>query len=294
MPEFVALDIETTGLDPQREAILEIGAVRFNGRRVEQEWSTLVNPGRRVPTFITQLTGISNQMVAQAPPISDVRAELQDFVGDAVIIGHNVRFDLSFLQRYRLFAYNETIDTYEMASVLLPNASRYGLGSLASQLVVPLPATHRALDDALVTHGVYLRLHELALELPLDLLADIVRLGEQVDWAATWDSATLCRNDRRRQLEPGQLHSQPGDPGSVRNTICAARPPWYQMRNSMILIRRKYPRSWNMGVNSRTIFLNTSTDPSRWRWSRQSPKHSPRRNTCWWKPAQVSASRSPT
>ncbi len=182
MPDFVALDIETTGLDPQREAILEIGAVRFNGRRVEQEWSTLVNPGRRVPTFITQLTGISNQMVAHAPPISDVRAELQDFVGDAVIIGHNVRFDLSFLNRYRLFSDNDSIDTYEMASVLMPNASRYGLGSLASQLVVPLPATHRALDDALVTHGVYLRLHDMALDLPLDVLAEIVRLGEQVEW----------------------------------------------------------------------------------------------------------------
>jgi len=182
MPNFVALDIETTGLDPQREAILEIGAVRFNGRRVEQEWSTLVNPGRRVPTFITQLTGISNQMVAQAPPISDVRAELEDFVGDAVIIGHNVRFDLSFLNRQHLFSFNDSIDTYEMASVLLPNASRYGLGSLASQLVVPLPATHRALDDALVTHGIYLRLHDLAQDLPLELLADIVRLGEQMDW----------------------------------------------------------------------------------------------------------------
>ena len=182
MPEIVALDIETTGLDPKREAILEIGAVRFNGRRVEQEWSTLVNPGRRVPSFITQLTGISNQMVANAPPMSDVRAELQDFVGDAVIIGHNVRFDLSFLQRQRLFSYNETIDTYEMASVLMPNASRYGLGSLASQLVVPLPATHRALDDALVTHGVYMRLHDKALDLPLEVLADLVRLGEQVEW----------------------------------------------------------------------------------------------------------------
>ena len=182
MPDFVALDIETTGLDPQREAILEIGAVRFNGRRVEQEWSTLVNPGRRVPTFITQLTGISNQMVAQAPPMSAVRAELDDFVGDAVIVGHNVRFDLSFLQRYRLFDYNDIIDTYEMASVLMPNANRYGLGALASQLVVPLPATHRGLDDALVTHGVYLRLHDMALDLPLELLADTVRLGEQVDW----------------------------------------------------------------------------------------------------------------
>ena len=212
MPEFVALDIETTGLDPQREAILEIGAVRFNGRRVEQEWSTLVNPGRRVPTFITQLTGINNQMVAHAPPISDVRAELQDFVGDAVIIGHNVRFDLSFLQRYRLFGYNDTIDTYEMASVLMPNANRYGLGPLASQLVVPLPATHRALDDALVTHGVYLRLHEMALDLPLEVLAEIVRMGEQIEWGGYLGFRYALQERSKETIkarQPGQSFAGP-------------------------------------------------------------------------------------
>ncbi len=186
MPELVALDIETTGLDPKRESIIEIGAVRFNGRRVEEEWNTLVNPRRAVPAFITQLTGITNQMVAHAPPISDIAAELADFVGEAPIVGHNVSFDLSFLRRHNLFKYNDAIDTYEMASVLLPNASRYGLGPLSSLLTVPLPATHRALDDALVTHGVYLRLHELALELPIELLAEIVRMGEDIDWDGYW------------------------------------------------------------------------------------------------------------
>ncbi|MBE9474963.1 MAG: 3'-5' exonuclease, partial [Chloroflexi bacterium] len=186
MPNLVALDIETTGLDPKRDAIMEIGAVRFNGRRVEEEWSTLVNPGRAVPPFISQLTGITNQMVAHAPPFSDVSAELADFVGEARIIGHNVSFDLSFLRRQRLFSYNDAIDTYEMASVLMPNASRYGLAALSRLLMVPLRATHRALDDALVTHGVYLRLHDLALDLPIELLAEIVRLGEQVEWDGYW------------------------------------------------------------------------------------------------------------
>ena len=182
MPTLVALDIETTGLDPKRDSIMEIGAIRFNGRRVEDEWSSLVNPGRAVPPFITQLTGITNQMVAHAPPISDVLAELTDFVGDVPIIGHNVSFDLSFLRRHGLFGYNDSIDTYEMASVLLPNASRYGLGALSRILTVPLPATHRALDDALVTHGVYLRLHEMALDLPIEVLAEIVRMSEQIEW----------------------------------------------------------------------------------------------------------------
>lgn len=182
MPTLVALDIETTGLDPQRDSIIEIGAVRFNGRRVEDEWQTLINPGRLIPPFITGMTGITNQMVAHAPPMSAVLSELADFVSDLPIIGHNVRFDLSFLRRHRLFAFNEVLDTYEMASVLLPTASRYNLGALAQILTIPLPATHRALDDALVTHGVFIRLQELAQELPIDLLAELVRLSESLDW----------------------------------------------------------------------------------------------------------------
>jgi len=96
MTSIVALDIETTGLDPEKDAIIEIGAVRFSGKRVEGEWSTLVNPGRRIPPFITQLTGINDQMVLKAPPIHAVLAHLKDFVGDSPILGQNIRFDLSY------------------------------------------------------------------------------------------------------------------------------------------------------------------------------------------------------
>ena len=203
MPKLVALDIETTGLDPKRESIIEIGAVRFNGRRVEEEWHSLVNPGRAIPPFITQLTGINNQMVAHAPPVSDISAELADFVGEAPIVGHNISFDLSFLRRHNLFSYNDAIDTYEMASVLLPNANRYGLGALSRLLTVPLPATHRALDDALVTHGVYLRLNDLALDLPIELLAEIVRMSEQVEWDGYW-GFRLALQERSKETIKGK------------------------------------------------------------------------------------------
>ncbi len=182
MSTVVALDIETTGLDPQKDTIIEIGAVRFNGRRVEREWSTLINPGRPIPAYITQLTGITNEMVAHAPPIRSVVAELARFVGDNPIVGHNIGFDLSFLRRYGLFELNDVIDTYEMAAILLPSAGRYNLGALAQTLAVPLPATHRALDDARVTHAVYLRLHELASDLPIGLLEEIVHWGSSLDW----------------------------------------------------------------------------------------------------------------
>jgi len=183
MNPIIALDIETTGLDSKKDAILEIGAVRFNGKRIEDEWSSLINPGRKIPPFITQLTGINDHMVLEAPPIQKVVPELRNFVGDLPILGHNVGFDLSFLRNYGLFRTNETLDTYEIASVLLPSASRYNLGALGNFLLIPLPASHRALDDARVTCAVYQSLYEIGMELPLQLLAEIVRLGEGIDWA---------------------------------------------------------------------------------------------------------------
>lgn len=184
MDSIVALDIETTGLDADKDAIIEIGAVRFKGNRVEDEWTTLIHPGRRIPPFITQLTGITDQMVSQAPPIQAVIHDLANFAGNAPVLGHNVRFDLSFLRRYGILTNNEVVDTYDLAAVLRPDAGRYNLGALAQILGVLLPATHRALDDARATRGVFLRLFEEAMELPIHLLAELVRLSEPLEWGA--------------------------------------------------------------------------------------------------------------
>src|SRR5512135_1225457 len=173
MPPLVAIDIETTGLEAERDAIIEIGAVRFNGHRVEDEWSTLINPARHIPEAITQLTGIDDSMVRQAPRLRDVLSDLADFAGNLPVVGHSVRFDLGFLQRAGVLTRNPVVDTYELASVLLPSASRYNLGTLGQSLGIMLPATHRALDDARVTQAAYYRLYELAMQLPIDLLAEI-------------------------------------------------------------------------------------------------------------------------
>src|SRR5512143_216046 len=166
MTEVVAIDIETTGLDPERDAIIEIGAVKFKGNRIEAEWSSLVNPRRHVPEFITSLTGIDDAMLRQAPSFREVAPALESFLGSSALLGHNVRFDLGFLQRGVPLSRNTVIDTYQLAAVLLPSAGRYNLGALGKELGVLLPATHRALDDARVTHAIYLRLQELARELP--------------------------------------------------------------------------------------------------------------------------------
>jgi DNA polymerase-3 subunit epsilon/ATP-dependent DNA helicase DinG len=202
MTSIVAIDIETTGLDEKRDVIIEIAAVKFKGHRVEDEFSTLINPGRHIPEFITGLTGIDDAMVRQAPRLADIAHELEAFVGDCPVVGHNVRFDLGFLQKTGILAYNEVIDTYELAAVLMPSASRYNLGALGQQLGIPLPATHRALDDARVTQAAYVRLMEMAAELPLETLAEIVRLGEPIPWDANWAFQQALRARVKEGIQP--------------------------------------------------------------------------------------------
>ena len=219
METIVALDIETTGLDPEKDAIIEIGAVRFNERRVDGEWTTLVNPGRRIPPFITQLTGISDQMVLNAPPIQDVLAELQSFVGKAPIVGHNVRFDLGFLRRHNILKHNSTLDTYDMAAVLLPSAGRYNLGALTQALNVLSPATHRALDDVHATRGVFQRLYEEAMSMPLHLLVELVRLSEPLEWGGHWPLRLAMRERTKEIASPDAIRHRYGGP------IFTMRPP---------------------------------------------------------------------
>src|SRR3990172_7815408 len=213
MPKtLVALDLETTGLDAERDAIIEIGAIKFKGERVEGELSTLINPGRKIPPFVTQLTGITDAMVTNAPRLNAVLPELEEFVGDAPVIGHNVKFDLGFLRTRGVLRYNDALDTYDLASVLLPTAGRYNLGSLAKDLGVILPATHRALDDCKVTVAVYRALFQKALELPLDVLAEIVNVGQEIEWGAGLIFEDALRARSKEKMTARKAHRSANRP----------------------------------------------------------------------------------
>jgi ATP-dependent DNA helicase DinG len=205
MATFVALDIETTGLDPGLDKIIEIGAVKFNPNRIDEEFTTLINPGRKIPAFITQLTGITDQMVIQSPSIQDVLQELVYFIGNLPVLGHNVRFDASFFRKFGALETNDLIDTYELASVLLPTASRYNLGALAQALNIPLPATHRALDDAHAARAVFLSLIKEAENLPVQLLAEFIRLSEDLDWGASLPFKEVLRKKSKEPIQPREI-----------------------------------------------------------------------------------------
>jgi DNA polymerase-3 subunit epsilon/ATP-dependent DNA helicase DinG len=180
---LVALDIETTGLDPDRDAIIEIGAVKFDlhGAVEPLTWHSLVNPGRPLTAFIVDLTGIRQEDVDRAPALSSVLGGLLDFVGDYPVVGHNVAFDLSFFQRRGYLRENQPLDTVELASVLFPGAGRY-TSALVREfrpgvVLNPSRPGRCAGGPRLVS-----RAARRALALPDALLAEIAETGERAGW----------------------------------------------------------------------------------------------------------------
>jgi len=181
---YIALDLETTGLDAARDVIIEVGAVKFRDDEVLGTFSTFVRPGRPIPYQITELTGIRDEDVVGAPGLRDVLPRLARFVGRWPIVGHSINFDLSFLRRHSFLLENELLDTFELASVLLPHAERYSLEALAKMLGIEMGQAHRALDDAQATHRLFRILLRRAASLSPRLLKEIVRHGERSRWPA--------------------------------------------------------------------------------------------------------------
>ena len=171
---YVVFDLETTGSSATKGgAITELGALKLVRGEVVEEFSTLVNPGRRIEPFVVRLTGITDRMVVGAPPISEVMPRFEEFVEGSVLVGHNVQFDCSFVAAARGgHLPNPVLDTLKLARCLVPGLKRYRLASLASDFGVRQIPNHRALSDAAATAGVFLKLSKLL------RAAGIVGVGE--------------------------------------------------------------------------------------------------------------------
>ena len=154
---FCVIDLETTGGDRNNDVITEIGAIKMRGGECLGTFQTLVNPGRAIPPSITIMTGISDAMVIPAPRIEHVLPSLQEFCRDSVIVGHNVRFDVGFLNAALARADrpklpNTAIDTLALARRLVRDeVPDCRLGTLAARFRLDHQPSHRALDDALAT-----------------------------------------------------------------------------------------------------------------------------------------------
>jgi DNA polymerase-3 subunit epsilon/ATP-dependent DNA helicase DinG len=179
---FVALDLETTGLDPEQDEITEVAAVRFEGGRPAEVFHSLVNPRREVPYRIQLMTGLSSRELRGAPSFAEVASDLERFLALHPVVGQNVAFDLSFLSRWGVQPAGTAFDTWDLARLLLFDLSDFSLRSLARHLGLEFPTQHRAAADAEVAGRVFVALRERLALTPAAVLAELERLAALADW----------------------------------------------------------------------------------------------------------------
>lgn len=160
-PDYVVFDLETTGISPKTDEVIEISAVKVRAGRVVDEFQTLVNPGRQIPYGASSVNGITDDMVADAPPFCDVLRNFFDFIGDDVLVGHNIHsFDMKFLYRdagkyFGMVPGNDYVDTLLLARRELPRLSHHRLVDLAEHYHISAEGAHRALNDCRMNQQVY-------------------------------------------------------------------------------------------------------------------------------------------
>ncbi len=162
---YVAIDLETTGINPTEDRIIEIGALKVLKGNECGIYRTFINPRRQISERITQITGIDNEMVSDAPVMEQVLEELLDFIGELPILGHNILFDYSFLKCAAVSAgktfEKDGIDTLRLARKFLPELSSRKLEYLCEYFQINPGNSHRALDDARSAKILYEKLYEM-------------------------------------------------------------------------------------------------------------------------------------
>ena len=162
MNTYIAIDLETTGLYPKNDRIIEIGAIKVVDGTIKEQFSTFINPQMTIPERIFELTGITTEMAKEGPVIAEVMPELLDFCEDYPLLGHNIMFDFSFLKHKAtnmgLDFEREGIDTLAIARRTLDKLASRRLSALCAYYQITNKQSHRAADDALAAHLLYQRL----------------------------------------------------------------------------------------------------------------------------------------
>ena len=183
MPEYAALDLETTGLDPARDRVIEIGAVAFTADRITSTLEQLVDPGRAVPDTVLRLTGIKQEELKGAASPELALRQLADFLRGRQPVGHGARLDVEFLETAGLWDESqEILDTLDIARILLPGAGSHSLPLLSTEMGFTQPRPHRALDDADATRQLLLRLREEAMVLDEGVKESMLALVAPYAW----------------------------------------------------------------------------------------------------------------
>ncbi len=165
LSDYTIVDIETTGLSPLKDEIIELSAIRVRNNLIADKFSSLVKPYGVINPFISSLTGITNDMVSDAPDIQSTLCKFYQFLLNDCIVGHNINFDYRFLQHnlekhLGLQLNNKKLDTVKLARKFCPNLPSYKLSNLAKYFNISTEGHHRALKDCEITYNVYYKIQE--------------------------------------------------------------------------------------------------------------------------------------
>lgn len=163
--EYIIIDIETTGLDTTFDEIIEIGALKIKGNKIVDTYTTLIKPKYEIAEYITQLTGITNQMVKNAPSIEEIIKPFKEFIEGNILVGHNFNFDLNFLYDNSMKFLeepieNDFIDTLRLSRYLLKDLKHHRLIDIADHYKIDILGNHRSLKDCEITYACYNALME--------------------------------------------------------------------------------------------------------------------------------------
>ena len=200
---YVVFDIETTGFSAVTDRIIEIGAVKVEDGKITDKFSTFVNPKRPIPFRITELTGITDEMVIGSPDIETILPRFIEFIGDAVLVAHNASFDVGFIEqnckRQKIETDFTYVDTVALARVLLPALNRFKLDTVAKALNISLENHHRAVDDAGCTAEIFVKFVQMLKERDLTTLSKVNEFGDlnpdSIKKLPTYHVIILARND---------------------------------------------------------------------------------------------------
>jgi predicted DnaQ family exonuclease/DinG family helicase len=179
---YIALDLETTGFEAENDQVIEIAAIKFQGKKIIDTFETLINPHVPIPPMVSHITGITQEHIANAPKFEEIKDKLVEFLGDYPIIGHNIDFDLSFLKAKGLPIKNKQYDTLHLAGILLPGLASYSLDTISRVLKLEHINKHRAMSDTHVCFDLFNLLIDKIKEIPANTLEEIQRLIKKSEW----------------------------------------------------------------------------------------------------------------
>lgn len=193
--EYVALDVETTGLNPQNDDVIEVAVVVFNEREELAHFTQLVRPRRPISLQISRLTGISQEMLDESPTFNEIVGELSDMIGDRPIVGHNISFDMSMLAGEGFKPNNQLIDTYTLATGLLHDVANFQLGTISEYFGYRITDEdrHRALGDTRATAHVFQHLLQRLNGYDADSMRQIAQFAKAAKWREGWFFDELAR-----------------------------------------------------------------------------------------------------